>query len=70
LATASIAYLDGQRLARGLLAGISRVAADAEHLNRINVFPVPDGDTGTNLAVMLGSVRAALLRQRERHAGR
>jgi uncharacterized protein len=34
------------------------------------VFPVPDGDTGTNLAVMLGGVRAALLRQRERHAGK
>lgn len=65
-----IAYLDGQRLSRGLLAGIARVAADAEHLNRINVFPVPDGDTGTNLAVMLGAVRGALLRQRERHAGR
>lgn len=65
-----IAYLDGQRLSRGLLAGIARVAADAEHLNRINVFPVPDGDTGTNLAVMLGAVRGALLRQPERHAGR
>jgi uncharacterized protein len=65
-----IAYLDGRRLSRGLLAGIARVAADAEHLNRINVFPVPDGDTGTNLAVMLGGVRAALLRQRERHAGK
>ena len=70
MATAGIAYLDGQRLARGLLAGIARVAADAEHLNRINVFPVPDGDTGTNLAVMLGSVRAVLLRQRERHVGK
>ncbi|NHA13829.1 DegV family protein [Thioalkalivibrio sp. XN279] len=70
MATAGIAYLDGQRLARGLLAGIARVAADAEHLNRINVFPVPDGDTGTNLAVMLGSVRAALLRHQERHAGK
>lgn len=69
-AVTAIAYLDGQRLARGLLAGIARVAADAEHLNRINVFPVPDGDTGTNLAVMLGAVRAALLRQQERHAGR
>ncbi|MFU8821277.1 MAG: DegV family protein [Gammaproteobacteria bacterium] len=65
-----IAYLDGLRLSRGLLAGIARVVADAEHLNRINVFPVPDGDTGTNLAVMLGAVRAALLRQRERHAGK
>ena len=65
-----IAYLDGRRLSRGLLAGIARVAADAEHLNRINVFPVPDGDTGTNLAVMLGAVRAELLRHRERHAGK
>lgn len=65
-----IAYLDGQRLSRGLLAGIARVTADAEHLNRINVFPVPDGDTGTNLAVMLGAVRDELLRHRERHAGR
>ncbi len=69
-AVRSIAYLDGQRLSRGLLAGITRVVADAEHLNRINVFPVPDGDTGTNLAVMLGAVRSALLRQRERHAGK
>ena len=65
-----IAYLDGRRLSRGLLAGIARVAADAEHLNRINVFPVPDGDTGTNLAVMLGAVRAELLRHHERHAGK
>ena len=65
-----IAYLDGQRLSRGLLAGIARVTADAEHLNRINVFPVPDGDTGTNLAVMLGAVRQALLRHQERHAGK
>jgi uncharacterized protein len=69
-AVRGIAYLDGQRLSRGLLAGIARVAADAEHLNRINVFPVPDGDTGTNLAVMLGAVREALLRHRERHAGK
>jgi uncharacterized protein len=69
-AASGIAYLDGQRLSRGLLAGIARVTADAEHLNRINVFPVPDGDTGTNLTVMLGAVRAALLGHCERHAGR
>lgn len=67
---AGIAYLDGPRLSRGLLAGIARVVADAEHLNRINVFPVPDGDTGTNLAVMLGAVREALRRRPEQHAGR
>lgn len=33
------------------------------------MFPVPDGDTGTNLAVTLAAVRAAL-QQREQHAGR
>lgn len=65
-----IAYLDGQRLARGLMAGIGRVIADQDRLNRINVFPVPDGDTGTNLAVTMGSVRAALVRHRDRHAGK
>jgi DegV family protein with EDD domain len=65
-----IAYLDGPRLSRGLLAGIARVTADAEHLNRINVFPVPDGDTGTNLAVTLGAVRNVLIGHRDRHAGK
>jgi len=29
-------------------------------LNRLNVFPVADGDTGTNMAATVGSVRAAL----------
>ncbi|MEJ2513706.1 MAG: DegV family protein [Gammaproteobacteria bacterium] len=63
-------YLDGRRLSRGFLAGIGRVIADQDRLNRINVFPVPDGDTGTNLAVTMGSVRAALMRHRDSHAGK
>lgn len=65
-----IAYLDGSRLRRGLRAGIRRVIADQERLNRINVFPVPDGDTGTNLAMTMQSVMAALSRHEDRHAGR
>lgn len=65
-----IAYLDGSRLRRGLRAGIRRVIADQERLNRINVFPVPDGDTGTNLAMTMQSVMAALARHEDRHAGR
>ncbi|MEM7201792.1 MAG: DegV family protein [Planctomycetota bacterium] len=52
----AIAYLDGPRLARSLAAGIDRVIARAGELNRINVFPVPDGDTGTNLALTLEAV--------------
>ncbi|MEM1263184.1 MAG: DegV family protein [Pseudomonadota bacterium] len=51
--------------ADALLAGIHRVVISQESLNRINVFPVADGDTGTNLALTLLSARAAL----ERHRG-
>jgi len=65
-----IVYLDGFRLSLGLQSGIRRVIADRERLNRINVFPVPDGDTGTNLAMTLNTVLRALARGRDRHAGR
>ena len=34
--------------------------AHQEELNRLNVYPVPDGDTGTNMALTLESVSAEL----------
>src|SRR5687768_835575 len=34
--------------------------AHMEAINRLNVYPVPDGDTGTNMALTLGSVRDEL----------
>ena len=48
-----ITYLDGIRLHRGLMAGIRRLLARQTYLNKINVFPVPDGDTGTNMGFTL-----------------
>jgi uncharacterized protein len=45
-----IGYLNGNRLYAAFLAGGDAVIHDQVFLNRINVFPVPDGDTGTNLA--------------------
>ncbi len=51
-----ISYVDGRRLRRSILAGIQHVTQDREELDRINVFPVPDGDTGTNLALTLSSI--------------
>jgi uncharacterized protein len=41
---------------RALIVGIRRVVAQCEEINRINVFPVADRDTGTNLAFTLGVV--------------
>ncbi len=48
-----IAYLDGIRLYRALYAGIQSLLDEEDYLNKINVFPVPDGDTGTNMAFTL-----------------
>jgi DegV family protein with EDD domain len=63
----AIGYLDGRRLSRGVIAGARFVADRAEPLNRINVFPVPDGDTGTNVASTLQKIAAGLARVRQRH---
>ena len=43
-------------LRRAFIAGARRVIAARDELNRINVFPVPDGDTGSNLSSTLGHV--------------
>ena len=51
-----ITYLDGTRLHRALVAGVNNVLSRQEYLNKINVFPVPDGDTGTNMAFTLTSI--------------
>jgi fatty acid kinase len=40
---------------RALLGSLSWLAANHEEVNRLNVFPVPDGDTGTNMLLTLQS---------------
>lgn len=56
MAATRIRYLDGRRLRRALLAACEHAQAHRAELNRINVFPVPDGDTGTNLALTVRSI--------------
>ena len=58
--TVGIAYVDGPRLSRSLFAAADWVTAGREEINRINVFPVPDGDTGTNFSLTLRAVADAL----------
>lgn len=60
-----IAYLDGRRLRRSLVAGCEFVQHSRAELNRINVFPVPDGDTGTNLALTASAIADRLRHSRE-----
>ena len=55
----AITYLDAPRLLKALSAGIGHVFQRREYLNRINVFPVPDGDTGTNMAFTFKTILEA-----------
>jgi len=61
--------LAGDGFAEALISGIHRVIDDQELLNQINVFPVPDGDTGTNLSLSLGAVLPVLQQTDEKHLG-
>jgi DegV family protein with EDD domain len=61
--------LDGTALSRLLRAGIRQLLDDQEHLNKINVFPVADGDTGTNMALTLRAVLHQLRQRPDLHIG-
>jgi DegV family protein with EDD domain len=61
--------LSGDGFASALISGIHRVIDDQEILNQINVFPVPDGDTGTNLSLSLGAALPVLQQDGDKHLG-
>ncbi len=61
--------LSGTELSAALRTGIHRLISREEFINKINVFPVPDGDTGTNLALTLQAVLVALRGNQDPHAG-
>lgn len=42
-------------LAKMFLAGAQNIEAKKEYINELNVFPVPDGDTGTNMSMTIMS---------------
>lgn len=55
-----ISSISAADMAAALRSGIHCVIAEQELLNRINVFPVPDGDTGTNLTLSLSATLGIL----------
>ncbi|MBT8335833.1 MAG: DegV family EDD domain-containing protein [Gemmatimonadetes bacterium] len=61
-----IAYIDGPRLRRSLVAACDHAQRQRAELNRINVFPVPDGDTGTNLSLTVRAIADHLRGNRDR----
>ncbi|MEN7344233.1 MAG: DegV family protein [Pseudomonadota bacterium] len=53
-------FLDGDAMRLALRNGVQRVIRSQDGLNKINVFPVADGDTGTNLALTMGAMGQVL----------
>ena len=47
--------LDAKIIAKMFLAGAKKLEANKDHINELNVFPVPDGDTGTNMTLTIMS---------------
>ena len=47
--------IDAGALAKMFLAGARRLESEKEIINELNVFPVPDGDTGTNMSLTIMS---------------
>src|SRR3981081_4105462 len=47
--------VDGPLFKQALLGSLNWLSANHEEVNRLNVFPVPDGDTGTNMLLTLQS---------------
>ena len=45
--------IDARILSRMFLAGAKNLEAKKEWINELNVFPVPDGDTGTNMTMTI-----------------
>ena len=51
-----IKYINGIRFYRSIVVGINNLISRQDYLNQINVFPVPDGDTGTNMAFTVNEI--------------
>jgi DAK2 domain fusion protein YloV len=52
---ASITRCDGVLFRRSMQGSLTWLAANRDKINQLNVFPVPDGDTGTNMLLTLES---------------
>jgi len=51
-----LSKLTGKELYWSIISGGKKIIEHQEEINKINVFPVPDGDTGSNLAAMVTSI--------------
>jgi uncharacterized protein len=64
-----ISVFDGQDLKKAILAGAAYLEEHREAINALNVFPVPDGDTGSNMSLTMQAAIRAIAQSTETSAG-
>lgn len=66
----SITALDGKRFAEMVIQGANHLSANAKMVDALNVFPVPDGDTGTNMNLSMTSGAKEVKNHVQDHIGK
>ncbi|MDW7613281.1 DAK2 domain-containing protein [Peribacillus simplex] len=66
----SITSLNGKRFAEMIIQGSNHLAANAQMVDALNVFPVPDGDTGTNMNLSMTSGAKEVQNNVQEHIGK
>ncbi|MFE0503508.1 DAK2 domain-containing protein [Peribacillus butanolivorans] len=66
----SITSLNGMRFAEMIIQGANHLAANAQMVDALNVFPVPDGDTGTNMNLSMTSGAKEVQNNVQEHIGK
>ena len=64
-----VSVFDGQDLRKALLAGAAWLEERRESINTLNVFPVPDGDTGSNMSKTMQAAIKEIESSEETSAG-
>ncbi len=65
-----VVLCEGRGLKRLIEAGLAWLEHNHQAINALNVFPVPDGDTGTNMMLTMRSAYGEIAEDESRHAGR
>lgn len=61
--------IDGAAFQRMIIHAAASINLQKQQINELNVFPVPDGDTGTNMSLTIGTAAAEMKKQSAMSAG-
>ena len=61
--------VDGAKFARMIVHAAAALNAEKQKINELNVFPVPDGDTGTNMSLTIGTAATELQQKKPTTVG-